>query len=392
MNILVISTVLPIPGVRQSNDFIFQLYGNYKSLYGNDQVLVITPLKYNLNPISLLRGESIRRKLKNNYQLNLQGIQVEVFPFISAWRFRNLHAVVTRSIYYLNRRRIKKLFLDTSYDVIHSRFIFADGMLANMLSQRYKIPYMISTHNERFYFEHIYSRIVALRILKEASLVSPLSYSNYKYFISHGIENLERSTHGFDTQFIKAQKAKSTGPVRLFTVAELIKLKNIDKVISSIGVLAKKYDITYTIIGSGPEKDSLSRQVESLNLSKCIFFQEHIPHKNIASEMHKYDIFVMPSYFETFGRVYFEVMAMGIPIICAKDSGIFGIFEEGVEGISVDHTKIEDLTSALECLISNSDERLKIGLAGQKLVSNYTWENIARDLQTKYLRIKSEWL
>jgi len=390
MNILVISTVLPIPGVRKINDFIFQLYGNYKSLYGDDQVLVITPLKYNLNPISLLRGESIRRKLDNNFQLNQQGIQVEIFPFISAWRSRNLHAVVSRSIYYLNRRRIKKLFLDTSFDVIHSRFIFADGMLANMLSQRYKIPYMISTHNERFYFEHSYSRRVALRILKEASLVSPLSYSNFKYFMSQGIENLERSMHGFDTQFIKVQKAKSTGPVRLFTVAELIKLKNIDKVISSISVLAKKYDITYTIIGSGPEKDSLSRQVESLNLSKCIFFREQIPHKNIATEMHKYDIFVMPSYFETFGRVYFEVMAMGIPIICAKDSGIFGIFEEGAEGLSVDHTKISDLTAALEGLISNSEERLNIRLAGQKLVSNYTWENIARDLRAKYLRIKSE--
>lgn len=282
------------------------------------------------------------------------------------------------------------MFSDTSFDLIHSRFIFADGMLANMLSKRYKIPYMISTHNERFYFEHCYSRFVALRILKEASLVSPLSFSNYNYFKSQGIESLERSTHGFDTQFIKPQRANLENPIRIFTVAELIKLKNIDKVISAISVLSKKYDITYTIIGSGPEKDSLSSQVEDLNLSKYICFREHIPHTEIASEMYKYDIFIMPSYFETFGRVYFEVMAMGIPIICARNSGVFGVFNDGVEGISVDHSKIESITEGLERLISDSDERLRIGLAGQKLVRNHTWENIARDLRMKYMRIISK--
>jgi len=104
----------------------------------------------------------------------------------------------------------------------------------------------------------------------------------------------------------------------------------------------------------------------------------------IADEMYRHDIYVMPSFFETFGRVYFEVMAMGIPIICAKNSGIYGIFKDGEEGLSVDHRDLESIIAALKLLVSDADERLRIGRNGQSLVRNYIWENIACDLNSKY--------
>ncbi|MCK4747109.1 MAG: glycosyltransferase family 4 protein, partial [Bacteroidales bacterium] len=92
----------------------------------------------------------------------------------------------------------------------------------------------------------------------------------------------------------------------------------------------------------------------------------------------------MPSFFETFGRVYFESMAMGIPIICARDSGISGFFREREEGISVDHRSIDQITDELEYLITQPAERQRIGLKGQELVKRYTWEQVAVDLHGKY--------
>jgi len=93
----------------------------------------------------------------------------------------------------------------------------------------------------------------------------------------------------------------------------------------------------------------------------------------------------MPSYFETFGRVYFEVMAMGIPIICAKYSGIYGLFRDREEGIAVDHRSLGEITRALDLLMGNRDERLRIGRNGQSLVKRYTWEQISTELHSKYL-------
>jgi glycosyltransferase involved in cell wall biosynthesis len=192
---------------------------------------------------------------------------------------------------------------------------------------------------------------------------------------------------GFSSSFVRNQKPPAKDRIRILTVAELIKLKNIDKVISAMKELVSKYNIVYTIIGRGPEKDALVKMTQALHLEKNIQFIDYVPHETIAAEMHNHDIFIMPSYFETFGRVYFEAMAMGIPVICAKNSGIYGIFNENEEGISVDHQSVNEITRALEFLITNETKRLEIGMNGKKLVEQYTWENIATMLHKKYLQV-----
>lgn len=384
MKILVISSILPLPGLRNTNDFIFQIYNNYRRQFPGDTIVIATPVKFDLNPINTWKRRTLRGGIKKPLRSELDGFQVEILSFLSAWRFRNLHALITRSVYYFNMRRIRRLFSEHSFDLIHARYIFSDGLLAYMLSRRYGIPYLINTHNERFYFEHIISRFIAVNVLQKASKVLPLNHSNYVYFKSIGINNIERSTHGFNNHFIKKQKRTTNKQVSILSVCELIRLKNIDKVIQAISGLISRYDLTYTIIGSGPEKENLKLLVNSNHLTDRVFFKDYIPHDQIADEMYKHDVFIMPSYFETFGRVYFEAMAMGIPIICAKNSGIYGIFKDGEEGLAVDHNSIDEIAEALEKLISSDEERLRIGKSGQDLVKNFTWERIASDLHKKY--------
>jgi len=384
MAILVISHILPIPGIRKTNDFIFQAYSSYRNQFPEEEIVILTPVNYGWNFLKIIKGKSLKRRLNNRFSMELKGFQVEILPFLSTWRFRNVHAFITRSVYYLNRRRIQRLFSEHTFTIIHARYIFSDGILAHMLNRRYNIPYVVNTHNERFYFEHVYSRKVAKKILRNACRVLPLNHSNYLYFKSIGIKDIERSTHGFNQEFLRDQKPPSGQRIRIFTVADLIKLKNIDKVIMAIYELVEEFDVTYTVIGQGPEKRHLEELVNSLKLKEKVSFIDFIPHDKIAMEMYKHDIYIMPSYFETFGRVYFEVMAMGIPIICARDSGIYGIFKDGEEGIAVDHKDVDDIVGALRILVSNEGERQRIGSNGQSLVKNFTWENIARDLHEKY--------
>jgi glycosyltransferase involved in cell wall biosynthesis len=45
------------------------------------------------------------------------------------------------------------------------------------------------------------------------------------------------------------------------------------------------------------------------------------------------DIFVFPSTTETFGNVTIEAMASGVPPICAKEGGAYGIIDDGVTGL-----------------------------------------------------------
>lgn len=387
MKILSISSILPIPGFKSSNDFVFQTYIHYKHLYENDTVVIIKPAKFDLNPFNFFKKETQLKKLKKPITLEIHGFKVEILPFYSSWSLRNIHSVITSSLYYLNIKRLKSIFSIYNFNIIHAQFIFPDGLLAYFLSKKFKIPFVLTTHNERFYFEHIISRTIAIKIMNVASKVFPINHSNYQYYLLLNLKNVELTPLGFNRNFVRPQKVNHPKKTKILTVAELIKLKNIDKVLMAVKELVSKYNLDYTIIGRGPEKESLMKLASALHLDNYVTFIDHIPHEIIADKLYEHDIFIMPSYFETFGRVYFEAMAMGIPIICARNSGIYGIFKELEEGISVDHKSVMDIVHVLEFLINNPEERLRIGANGKRLVEKYTWENIAKDLHAKYAEV-----
>lgn len=385
MNILVISRILNIPSVLPDNDFIYHLYENYTRLFKGSNVVIIYPVKYDFNIVSIIKGRTRLQKLNHKLRWIINDFQVEIFPYFAAWRIRNLHALVSRSIYYLNKNRINNLFKHHKFDIVHARFIFADGMLAYQISRKYRVPYVVSTHDELFYFKHFYSRKMAFKILRNATYVLPVSHVNMMFFKSHGITQVSQIPHGIYDSFIKPQRNTKNRKVRILTICRLLKYKNVDKVILALNQLKDTHDFDYTLIGMGPEKEYLQELVYAKGLKELVNFIDEIPYEHVAEEMYQYDIFILPSYFEAFGRVYFEAMAMGIPIICAKESGIYGLFKENVEGLAVDHTNIQEIVRTLGFLIDNREERLEIGINGQKLVKSYTWENIARTMHQTYL-------
>jgi glycosyltransferase involved in cell wall biosynthesis len=384
LKILSISGILPIPGLITSNDFVLETYKTYSGLFPEDRVTLVRPTQYKTNIKKIITGTTEFDKLNKKTEWNIGGFRVFILPFFSARRFRNVQGLVTHSIYLLNRKKIEAILSAAEPDVIHAQYIFPDGLLAYRLHKKYGIPYVITTHNELFYFRHLVSERFAMKVLRSASAILPINFRSYSFFTGRGLSTTMLLPLGFHKSFLRLQKEPSVGPVKIVTIAELIPLKNIDKVIRAVAALGDEVQFTYTIIGRGPEKQRLNALVADKGMQDRIQFKEHVPHDRIADELYNYDIFIMPSYVETFGRVYFEAMAMGIPVICARNSGIHGYFKEGVEGFSVDHRNIEEISSLLKRLIANPVERLKVGQQGRKMVENYTWERIAGVLRERY--------
>jgi glycosyltransferase involved in cell wall biosynthesis len=385
MNILSISSILPVPGYRKTNDFVFEFYKHYLKKFNQDSVSFILPIKYSNRFIKrILNDNSKEDKIRRLKQFFYNNFKVDVLTFLSTWHFANLHALLSFTLFFFNRKYIYHLINQNKINVVHAQYIFSDGMLAYRILKKYNIPYVITSHNELRYFDHYLSKRLALKILKHASCITPLNFLSYQTFLKYKLPDVHHIPLGFDKRFLFPKEKDEHGEVKIITIASLIKLKNIDKVIHALAMLKDKYNFSYTIIGEGPEKDNLDKIIKDHDLQLKIQLVGMVPHNAIDNILSQHDIFIMPSYFETFGRVYFEAMALKLPIICAKNSGIYGFFKEMKEGISVDHTNIHDIAEKLEILIADKHLRDQIGQNGHELVKNYTWENLALKYNTIY--------
>jgi len=288
-------------------------------------------------------------------------------------------------LYYFNKRRIIRFIKDNAIDVIHAEYIIPDGYLAYFISKKFNIPYLVTTHFEFRYFDSAISRKAVLKVLNNASFITPLNYPAMRLFKSYKVENIWIVPHGIEEHFLNAiPKHNRTEEVMILSVGVLHKIKNLDKVLYALANLKNKYSFRYTIIGSGQEKVSLMALARKLDIDKRVSFIDQVPYSQIAEEMGKNDIFILPSYFESFGRVLFEAMAVGLPIICAKNTGVHGYFKEGEEGLSVVHTNVSDIESKLSILMGDEKLRKEMGLKAKSLMTHYTWEKIVVMLHALY--------
>lgn len=158
---------------------------------------------------------------------------------------------------------------------------------------------------------------------------------------------IEDFTHEIDVKNLK-----------IVTCANLIKRKNIDKLIRALKDYEKYHkgynvNIQLTVIGDGPRRKSLER------IYNKVIFTGRLPHDEVLKLMRESDIFILPSVNETFGLVYMEAMASGCIPVCSKLDGIEGIIQNGVNGFLVE-PEVWSIKSLIWDIRSMDKEKLKL--------------------------------
>jgi glycosyltransferase involved in cell wall biosynthesis len=78
------------------------------------------------------------------------------------------------------------------------------------------------------------------------------------------------------------------------------------------------------------------------------------------------DIFVMPSYEETFGGCLVEAMLAGLPCISTDAGGVPEVLEGGRVGLLVEPKSVEGLARAIDTLARNAEIRRDLGAGARK--------------------------
>ncbi len=110
----------------------------------------------------------------------------------------------------------------------------------------------------------------------------------------------------------------------------------------------------------------------------------------VTREIEKYyvasDIFAMPSVYDTFGMAVLEAMAAGLPVIISQTVGARDLVNDGVEGFVLgDPPNAVELSGKIDFL-SNAKDRLKMGERAREKALKHSWDLVADQMATLYLR------
>lgn len=177
-------------------------------------------------------------------------------------------------------------------------------------------------------------------------------------------------------------------------VGALIDWKRVDLLIAACACLIGKLDFQVHIVGDGPERIVLERQVEKLSLTPRVRMHGQLNHCAVADLLRKSDMMVHPAMRECGGAAILEAMASGIPVIAA-DWGGPSDYIDANSGILIPpntpDTFVRELASAILMLSKNRQIREKLGKAARRRAQElYDWRVKAKVMLQIYSDVLSE--
>ncbi|MBO4690504.1 MAG: glycosyltransferase family 4 protein [Paludibacteraceae bacterium] len=289
-------------------------------------------------------------------------------------------------------REIEKCVPINEIRLIHAHTLFSSGYLAYQLHKKFGIPYIVAVRNTdvNVFFKHMpHLRHIGREVVAHAQkviFISPAYRDQVigKYLPLDLINYAEVIPNGIDPYFLEnmSQHSSSKDAIRLIYVGRIEKAKNIHTIVKVADILAEQgKNVKLTLIGKIIDKQ-YQRLIESRN--SHIEWHDQCPKQNVMNFLRKNDIFIMPSYAETFGLVYAEAMSQGLPVIHTKGQGFDGFFPDGEIGYAVPAENAKDIVSAIDCILKNYN---KMSNNCVKEVHHFDWKSIAQKYDNIYQSI-----
>lgn len=162
-------------------------------------------------------------------------------------------------------------------------------------------------------------------------------------------------------------------------VARLLSCKNVAAFINAYCSIKDTVTPMLHIIGDGPEKVSLQKLVKDNNADDKIKFHPFMTQEELRDVYHSAGAFVLCSWYETWGLVLNEAAACGCVLLASKKCGATKtLVKNNVNGFVFDPYSVENIASAIRSyLLTSDEERKKMGMSSQKIVSEWGLEKFA---------------
>ena len=247
-------------------------------------------------------------------------------------------------------------------DVLHAHCVNSGGIIAYEIHKATGIPYVITEHSTT------YARKL-IRNWQRPLMYAAAQNAACRLAVSRDFaELLKEEYRGLEWQYVpNILSASFEAPIDLadkpanedFTfcsVAHLQHKKGYDILLPAFAEAVKAYpNLKLKIGGGGYEEFKLHRLAKDLGLENNVIFEGRLKNEEVLELMYQSDAFVLASRHETFGVVFIEALAQGLPVIATRCGGPETIVNPS-NGLLVDVGDQKSLTEALISLYRNREK------------------------------------
>lgn len=142
-------------------------------------------------------------------------------------------------------------------------------------------------------------------------------------------------------------------------------------------------DVTFLLIGDGPERPRLEAQVRSAGLQNNIVFIGR--RTDVPELLACCDLSVLPSQAEAFPNALLESMSSGLPVVATASGGSKEIIENEVNGLLVTSGRADELAAAVLRLLRDPGLAKRMAHAGQQDVRRrFSFDRLIAELDHLY--------
>jgi len=244
-------------------------------------------------------------------------------------------------------------------DVIHAQATYPAALIARALSEKYKIPYVVSIRMSPFPFDEFLNkkeglkRLIAEPLLKATTLIAT-SHSLKARMEIFGLSKIQVIHNPVNTEFFRPSDDEPEELI-LLTIGRLEHQKGIDILIEAIALLGDRFNGKMRIGGDGSLRETYQKLADEKGIAQKIQWLGELSRKHVRDEMQQCSFYVLPSRHETFGNVLLEAIACGKPVVATNCGGPADIVTEN-SGLLCEVENAEDLAEKIGQMVHSYKE------------------------------------
>jgi glycosyltransferase involved in cell wall biosynthesis len=275
---------------------------------------------------------------------------------------RSLTGAHTAAALVLAMRRAAKEAVAGGADLIHAHWWVPAGLAAPK-----SVPVVVTIHgtDAAILERSPLARFLARRVLRRVAVVTAVSESAAARIGRYAGRFVDRAhVHPMPVE-TRLFGQRGRGGKGMIVVGRLTAQKRVDLAIETLTAIARP-GLTLTILGDGPERNSLEARVVSLGLGGRVRFLGTQPPERVAAALAEADVALFPAAGEGFGLSAAEALMVGVPVVACHDGGgVLTVVPASGAGRRADPSP-KSLAQATTELLDDADAREAAWREGQR--------------------------